>query len=603
MAAHRIFAELTGQSLNTIRFFEPILNLDDISVRHEPRQVDPRTVFQVSRAFDYRVMQLLPLDPGSQNVRRPPYDGLPPPHLLLGYQYMHRILNDYFFENRVFMQLGFTRSRRFRQARLHWTCLTDCSYSVDVGQYMRFLDLDNFNETFEQMHNTVLMDRVAADMGRIRGRGAHEIDQPEIFNVLRGSGASGLHDDTLIRMVSRRDANILSGIRRLRVALCHYLFSTFYDRFETQEAYDYLPFSESFLNEDWLTPFTAVFSEMDTRRLVDAIRSDPIALIEDPAETMAKCLMSTLLEEQNPLNGGSLSGGALQLRNRRVTARPGLRPRDRQGRAITASRLRTRRRRTAQRFIDRLPHRTRRTVQRVPEEAPPSPEPMEEEEMPEEEEEMEVEFIDEVVRTVLRAIEALQDELSPATRRHQLFQFGTDFYRILLRSRDSGMVTDSFLRKWVLYFFLSEHIASTLYYMYVRFVTNRNFARFVEISTLQVLITGWDVHARQVFKRIWSEQNAPNMFESLWSRILLDFCMMVERTGQFAGMDEADQQLFLSDIQYRDKSGDIDDVLNQLNLSEELIESIDISFRVKFKGITAVSTNKRIQANLRQIRL
>lgn len=467
---------------------------------------------------------------------------------------------------------------------------------------MRFLDLDNFNETFEQMHNTVLMDRVSADMGRIRGMGIREIDQPEIFNVLSGSGASGLHDDTLNRMVSRRDASILSGIRRLRVALCHYLFCVYYDRFDTQESYAYLPFSESFLNEDWLTAFTDVFSEMDTRHLVEAMRSDPIALIDDPAETMARCLLSTLLEEQNPIREGSLSGGAIRLRNRIVTSRPGLRPRDRWGRAITTSRLRSMRRRTTQRFVDRLPHRTRRpTVPQQAEEELIEPDGVQMEESPEDE--MELDFIDEVVRTVIRAIESLQDELSPATRRHHMFQFGTDFYRILLRSRDAGIVTDSFLRKWVLYFFLSEHIASTLYYMYVRFVSNRNFYRFVDISTLQVLITGWDVHARQVFKRIWSEQHAPNMFEVLWSRILLDFCMMVERTGQFAGMDEADQQLFLSDIQYRDKSGDIDDVLNQLNLDEELIENIDISIRIKFKGIVAISTNIRIQDNLRRAQL
>ena len=77
--------------------------------------------------------------------------------------------------------------------------------------------------------------------------------------------------------------------------------------------------------------------------------------------------------------------------------------------------------------------------------------------------------------------------------------------------------------------------------------------------------------------------------------------MMVERTGQFEGMDEADQQLFLSDIQYRDRSGDIEEVLKQLNLSEEFIDSIDISFRIKFRGIVAINTNDDITANLRRV--
>lgn len=224
--------------------------------------------------------------------------------------------------------------------------------------------------------------------------------------------------------------------------------------------------------------------------------------------------------------------------------------------------------------------------------------------MIEEEEEEEEQLLDEVVRTALEAIDALQQELSPTARRHDLFQFATEFYRLLLQTQqaDVALVTDSFLRKWVLYFFLAEHIASTLYYLYSHFINYREFRRYVDVDTLQVLIVGWDVNARQVFKRIWSEQSNPaTIFETLWNRILRDFLMMVERTGQFEGMDEADQQLFLSDIQYRDKSGDIEEVLKQLNLSEELIDSIDISFRLKYRGMVAIATNERIVDNLRNV--
>ncbi|ALF39436.1 pTP [Duck adenovirus 3] len=601
MAAFRIFAELTGQSINTVRFMELILKLDDIRVRHEPRQIDPRTVYRVSRVYDYRVMQLVDMAPGSNNVRREPYNGLPAPHLLIGYQYMHKVLNDYYFENRVFMQLGFSRTYGPSQPRLYWTCLTDCSYSVDVGRYMQFLDLDNFNETFEQMHNSVLMDRISADMGNLAGRG--DPYQQDIVTTLTGRGAAGLSTDTAVRIASRDDANILSAIRQLRVALTHYLFSWYFDCYENEHQIRFLPFGDVFTRENWLQELVDSYGSVDTRRLVDAVVSRGFSP-SDAAEIMSKCLMSTLIETQNPAAEGPLRGGAIQLRNRRVPSREGLRPRGPRGRAITTSQLSRRRRRTAQVFVDRLPQRRRRRTAAAAEQPPAE---MEEDQYEPEPGEVvadeEEDFLDEVFRTVLAAINALRDELSPASRRHQMFQFGNDFYRLLVTSRDGGIVTDSFLRKWVLYFFLSEHVASTLYYLYVKFMMNRNFTRFVTIETLQVLLTGWDVHARQVFKRIWSEQNAPNMFEALWSRVLLDFLMMVERTGQFAGMDEADQQLFLSDIQYRDKSGDIDDVLNQLNLSEELIESIDISFRIKFKGVTAISTNQRIQARLREVNL
>ncbi|BCZ16696.1 pre-terminal protein [Aviadenovirus bubonis] len=552
-------------------------------------------------------MQLRDLTPGSPTVAAPPYDGLPPPHLLLGYQYLHRTLNDYLFDNRVFMQIGYD-SPPARPRRLFWTCLTDCSYSVNVGQYMRFLDLDNFHGTFTQMHNAVLMDRVAADMGRVhlRGRGV-DVDRggqlvgDDSHGYLTGSGAGGLHDDLVMRLSSRNDAAILSAIRRLRVALCHYMFCNIFDQFNTESVYRFLPGSDVFNDSNWLQMFVDAFADLDTQQLMRDVSRDPAALLVDdePADVMARCLVSTLAFD-NTENG--LRGGAIRLRNRTVGDRRGLRPRNREGRAITAAQLRRQRRRVVQRFVDRLPRVTRRRRPRpeAPEEAPM--EVVEEVEEEREEEEEEEQFFDEVVRTALEAIGALQDELSGIARRHELFRFGTDFYRLVLAARDGGMINESFLRKWVLYFFLAEHVASTLYYLYTHFIANREFRRYVDVQTLQLVVVGWDVNAAQVFKRIWSEQSNPaTIFETLWDRVLRDFLMMVERTGQFDGMDDTDQQLFLSDIQYRDKSGDIEEVLKQLNLSEELIDSIDISFRIKFKGIVAISTNERIKANLQRV--
>ncbi len=613
-------------------------------VRHQPALVNPNSVALVSRLYDYRLMQLRDLSPGGPNVAAYPYHRLPPPHLLLGYQYMHRALNDYFFENRVFMQLGYESPPAQRPRRLFWTCLTDCSYSVNVGAYMRFLDLDNFHDSFQQMHNAVLMDRIASDMAHVhlRGRGVDVARSGDVVgggddlaaavgeddgdgaaaaavaaarSHLSGSGAAGLQNDILLRAASRDDAVLLEAIRRLRVALCHYLFCYARERFNTENTYRFLPGSDVFGEENWLTLFTDAFAELDTQSLLRQAALDPRDHdAEEPAETMARCFVSTLATGQDydaeSRGRGGFSGGAIVLRNRRVTDRRGLRPRDRTGRAITASQVRRVRRRAVREFIDRLPRVIRR--RRVP-----RPEPVEEEEpmVGEEEEEPvppppaaaeeeEETLLDEVIRTVLEAIDALQEELTGAARRHELFRFTNDFYRLLLQTRDAdiALVTESFLRKWVLYFFLAEHVASTLYYLYTHFISNREFRRYVDVTTLQVLLVGWDVNAEPVFKRIWSEQSNPaTIFETLWSRILRDFLMMVERTGQFEGMDEADQQLFLSDIQYRDRSGDIEEVLKQLNLSEEFIDSIDISFRIKFRGIVAINTNDDITANLRRV--
>ncbi len=707
-------------------------------VRHQPALVHPNSVALVSRLYDYRLMQLRDLSPGGPNVAAYPYHRLPPPHLLLGYQYMHRALNDYFFENRVFMQLGYESPPAQRPRRLFWTCLTDCSYSVNVGAYMRFLDLDNFHDSFQQMHNAVLMDRIASDMAHVhlRGRGVDVARSGDVVgggggdlaaageddgddaaaaataaarSHLSGSGAAGLQNDILLRAASRDDAVLLEAIRRLRVALCHYLFCYARERFNTENTYRFLPGSDVFGEENWLTLFTDAFAELDTQSLLRQAALDPrdhhaeepaetmarcfvstlatgqdydaesrgrggfsggaIVLrnrrvtdrrglrprdrtgraitasqvrrvrrraaeldtqsllrqaaldprdhhAEEPAETMARCFVSTLATGQDydaeSRGRGGFSGGAIVLRNRRVTDRRGLRPRDRTGRAITASQVRRVRRRAVREFIDRLPRVIRRRRMPRPEPAVEEEEPMvgegvEEEPVPPPpaaEEEEEETLLDEVIRTVLEAIDALQEELTGAARRHELFRFTNDFYRLLLQTRDAdiALVTESFLRKWVLYFFLAEHVASTLYYLYTHFISNREFRRYVDVTTLQVLLVGWDVNAEPVFKRIWSEQSNPaTIFETLWSRILRDFLMMVERTGQFEGMDEADQQLFLSDIQYRDRSGDIEEVLKQLNLSEEFIDSIDISFRIKFRGIVAINTNDDITANLRRV--
>lgn len=616
-------------------------------VRHQPALVNPNSVALVSRLYDYRLMQLRDLSPGGPNVAAYPYHRLPPPHLLLGYQYMHRALNDYFFENRVFMQLGYESPPAQRPRRLFWTCLTDCSYSVNVGAYMRFLDLDNFHDSFQQMHNAVLMDRIASDMAHVhlRGRGVDVARSGDVVggggddlaaavgeddgddaaaaaaaaarSHLSGSGAAGLQNDILLRAASRDDAVLLEAIRRLRVALCHYLFCYARERFNTENTYRFLPGSDVFGEENWLTLFTDAFAELDTQSLLRQAALDPRDHhAEEPAETMARCFVSTLATGQDydaeSRGRGGFSGGAIVLRNRRVTDRRGLRPRDRTGRAITASQVRRVRRRAVREFIDRLPRVIRRRRVPRPEPTVEEEEPMVEEGVEEEpvppppaaEEEEEETLLDEVIRTVLEAIDALQEELTGAARRHELFRFTNDFYRLLLQTRDAdiALVTESFLRKWVLYFFLAEHVASTLYYLYTHFISNREFRRYVDVTTLQVLLVGWDVNAEPVFKRIWSEQSNPaTIFETLWSRILRDFLMMVERTGQFEGMDEADQQLFLSDIQYRDRSGDIEEVLKQLNLSEEFIDSIDISFRIKFRGIVAINTNDDITANLRRV--
>ena len=131
---------------------------------------------------------------------------------------------------------------------------------------MRFLDLENFHDSFQQMHNAVLMDRIASDMAHVhlRGRGLDVARSGEVVGVgedgdaalaaarshLSGSGAGGLQNDIIMRAASRDDATLLEAIRRLRVALCHYLFCYAREHFNTENTYRFLPGSDVFAEEN-----------------------------------------------------------------------------------------------------------------------------------------------------------------------------------------------------------------------------------------------------------------------------------------------------------------------------------------------------------------
>ncbi|BBJ21541.1 terminal protein precursor pTP [Crane-associated adenovirus 1] len=595
MAAERMFVSVTGQSQQTIRFMQLTIRADEPAIRHIPQLVDPRMVFIISQYYNYRIKMLQDLSPNSPDVQNPPYNNLPPPHLLLGYFYACRTINNYNFDNRTLFQIGFVKPIRQVPSRLYWRMMVDCGYNVDVGRYMRFLDLANFDDTFTRMHNSVLMDRVAADMGNVYmvGRGFND---DSASRTLSGHGASGIQDNTLLRISSAKDATLLCSLKHLRLALCNYLFCLYYDIFNTQEIYRFLPGSEVYAQGNWLNIFTQTFSVLNSKDLMESINSDN-NLFDEPARVMTQCLILSLSEESDPTS--LLSGGAMQLRNRRIVARPGLRSRDARGRAITSSAVRRTRARTVREFVDRLPRRTRQRAHVRP------PSPMELEEIePEiemEEEDEESRFIREVIATIQNAMSAINDELSERARNHQLFTFARQFYTLLISAQDRHLVTEAFLRKWVLYFFLSEHIASTMYYLYSHFIENRNFRRFVDIEVVQIVIRGWDNNGENVFKRIWSEhEHSAVMFETLFSRVLRDFLTMIEKTGQIQDMDEQEQMMFLSNIQYRDRSGDVEEVLRQLNLNEENIDGVDISIRIKFKGVCAISTNNRIIANLQR---
>lgn len=212
-------------------------------------------------------------------------------------------------------------------------------------------------------------------------------------------------------------------------------------------------------------------------------------------------------------------------------------------------------------------------------------------------------WIDEVRRTVAAAIERLEEALrqGPAARVERVFfEFPTEFYRTMQQLMDNDDVTEITLRRWTIYFFICEHIASTLNYLYARLRRQPFARRHLQLLVTQLVMRARDADGDVVFSRVWNEHGDEG-FQSIMRRVVRDLTATVARAG--AGRVEDDEGLedFMNDIEWHENSGDVEEIIRQVTLNDADIDNIELSFRVKIRGPVALSGNQSIQTINRRV--
>lgn len=577
-------SRLTGQGAYTVEVFKPLLNIYHQRRRFTQAATTPPGLAWMSKyIYRYHRIMLLNLAPREPATVGWPMYLYPPPHLLVGYQFLVRTCNDYVFDTRAYSRLRYSDVRGSAYFGLRWTVLANCSYTINTGTYHRFVDLDDFGDTLQRVQQAVLADRVVADLASLRplqGFGLTHIGDEHNVPVERllqdyykslavcQSDAWGMGERLRCRTVAGRDLALLQAIRKLKTAYFNYL------TYSSDRAVS-LPWSV-----DWLSHFVERFS--------DPALCDFAAVHARPTKQTLQAVIAALsLPNALPLPT-PLEGGALELR-----------PRE-QGRAVT-ERMRRARGEVVQRFIESLPlPRRRRRRSRAQQEqpapsahAPESDDDGEEAEAGEDQDTAPAPSMAEEVRAaVAEAVRLLNEELTNAARAEGFFDFAVLFYQAIQRLEELDLVNEATLRRWVMYFFVAEHAATTLNYLHHNLQLFPPASRRLDIDFAQVVMRARDDDGAVVYNRLWSE-SGHTAFRALMRRIAADLSATIERAG--ARLDEDELEHLLADMSFQEHSGNVGDVLRQVEVDDVDIDSVELSFRFRVTGPVAFSQNAEIQ--------
>lgn len=565
-------------------YFLPLRNIWN-RVREFPRaSTTAAGITWMSRyLYGYHRLMLEDLAPGAPATQRWPLYRQPPPHFLVGYQYLVRTCNDYVFDSRAFSRLRYSEVVQPGLQTVNWSLMANCTYTINTGAYHRFVDMDDFQDTLTRVQQAILAERVVADLALVqplRGVGVTRMEDSASAsddierlmhdyykNLSRCQGqAWGMAERLRIQQAGPKDLVLLATIRRLKNAYFNYIISNRNSN-SVHRAATCLSLP---CDCDWLDAFLERFS-------------DPVDLdaLTSPTPQLIRCIVSALsLPNGDPPHYREMTGGVFTLR-----------PRER-GRAVTET-MRRRRGEMIERFVDRLPVRRRR--RRAPPPPPPPEEEIEEEVVMEEEEEEEApgDFEREVRATIAELIRLLEDELTVSARNAQFFNFAVDFYEAMERLEAIGDISEMPLRRWIMYFFVTEHIATTLNYLFQRLRNYSVFTRHVELNLAQVVMRARDSDGEVVYSRVWNESGL-GAFSQLMGRISNDLAATVERAGR-GDLQEEEIEQFMSEIAYQDNSGDVQEILRQAAVNDAEIDSVELSFRFKVTGPVVFTQRRQIQ--------
>lgn len=564
-------------------YFLPLRNIWN-RVREFPRaSTTAAGITWMSRyLYGYHRLMLEDLAPGAPATQRWPLYRQPPPHFLVGYQYLVRTCNDYVFDSRAFSRLRYSEVVQPGLQTVNWSLMANCTYTINTGAYHRFVDMDDFQDTLTRVQQAILAERVVADLALVqplRGVGVTRMEDSASAanddierlmhdyykNLSRCQGqAWGMAERLRIQQAGPKDLVLLATIRRLKNAYFNYIISN-RNCNSVHRAATCLSLP---CDCDWLDAFLQKFS-------------DPVDLdvLTSPTPQLIRCIVSALsLPNGDPPYYREMTGGVFTLR-----------PRE-QGRAVTET-MRRRRGEMIERFVDRLPVRRRR--RRAPPPPPPPEEIQEEVVMEQEEEEAPGDFEREVRATIAELIRLLEDELTVSARNAQFFNFAVDFYEAMERLEAIGNISEMPLRRWIMYFFVTEHIATTLNYLFQRLRNYAVFTRHVELNLAQVVMRARDVDGDVVYSRVWNESGL-GAFSQLMGRISNDLAATVERAGR-GDLQEEEIEQFMSEIAYQDNSGDVQEILRQAAVNDAEIDSVELSFRFKVTGPVVFTQRRQIQ--------
>lgn len=488
---------------------------------------------------------------------------------------MLQICNEYVFDTRAYSRIRYSEQVSFGSQLLNWSVMANCSYTVNTGAYHRFIDMDNFSETLTAVQQAILAERIVADLALLQplrgfGRTTLEKDQEVPMEYMLQEQAKdigacqdsawGMADRIRVQNAGRKDLAVLSAIRKLKTAYFNYLICSHTE--PTPEELN-LP-----CDCYWLDAFVEKFADSNSASEI----SEAIRLQEIPAQILTKCIISALSLPN--YSGVALRGGAFQLRPREGN------------RAVTES-MRRARGEMIEQFVDRLPIRRRRR-------RPPPAQPSAEDDPP-------VSFEDEVRAAVAEAIRLLEEELTVAARNQQFFSFAVNFYSVIQRLEALGDINEYTLRRWVMYFFVAEHIATTLNYLNHHLRVSTPFGRYVMLNLAQVVMRARNEDGQVVYSRVWNE-NGEQAFSNIMNRISVDLAATVERAGR-GELEEEEAEQFMAEIAYQENSGDVSEILRQVATNDADIDSMEISFRFRVTGPVVLSGLREIQIiNQRVIR-
>lgn len=356
--------------------FRPLRNIWNRIGVLPPVAVSAAGVTWLSRfVYNYPHLMLLDLSPRAPATRNWPLYNYPPPHFLVGYEYMIRVFNDYVFDVRTYSRITYLETRRQGYQVLDWLCLPTSSYTIDMAAYRRFINEADFDHQFVRLQQNILADRIIADFNLQRredvaGLGLparREPIPPPLQEPMRHCQPSSWGFTHFCRLPppaqppeaeeqsAERAATLLTTLLQIRCAyfcfLVHALASS-PDSTLPAELRASTPWSLPVNTQDWFSSWLRYYGED---------RTNPRgALSRVPTKDILPLVLDALsLPRASPsLTPASLlTGGAV------------LRPRE-NGRAVTASMLRSRGEAVTN-FIESLPFPTRRRRARTA----PSPEP------------------------------------------------------------------------------------------------------------------------------------------------------------------------------------------------------------------------------------